>query len=70
MDSDSPQVHSPWMRIREASAYTRCGPKLIYRAVREGQLKAARLGRRRDLVFRQSWLDEFLEAGTTDEKPV
>jgi excisionase family DNA binding protein len=63
-------IASPWMRIREASAYVRCGPKLLYRSVREGKLKAVRLGGRRDLVFRQSWLDEFLEAGATTEKPV
>jgi len=50
------------MTVREAAAYSRCGVKTLYRAVRNGQLRAARVGGRRKLVLRRDWLDAHLEA--------
>lgn len=49
-----------WLKIREAAARARCGPKTIYRAVRSGQLRAVRLGGRRELRFLESWIDDWL----------
>lgn len=49
-----------WLTVREAAAHARCGPKSIYRAVRSGQLRAARIGGRRELRFLESWIDEWL----------
>lgn len=54
-------MSSPYLNAREAAARARCGVKLIYRAVADGQLRAARIGGRRLLVFREEWIDEFIE---------
>jgi len=64
----SQMSESPWIRVPAACSRARCGAKQIYRAVRSGELKAARIGRRGDIVTRVDWLDEFLErrAGAQD----
>jgi excisionase family DNA binding protein len=49
-----------WLKIVEAADRARCGPKTIYRAVRSGQLRAARIGGRRELRFLESWIDSWL----------
>ena len=49
-----------WLKIDEAADRARCGPKTIYRAVRSGQLRAARIGGRRELRFLESWIDCWL----------
>ena len=38
----------------------RCGSKLIYREVRAGRLRAARVGGRRELRLLDQWIDEWL----------
>jgi excisionase family DNA binding protein len=53
---------SPWWRVRDAARHARCGPKIIYRAVASGQLRAVRLGGRRELRLRPDWVDSWLEA--------
>jgi excisionase family DNA binding protein len=61
----SPFEHvSPWLTAREGAPYARCGVKRLYEAVRNGQLRAVRLGGRRELRFRREWLDEWLENTT------
>jgi excisionase family DNA binding protein len=52
---------SPWMTVREAARYVRCGPKVLYREIRAGRLRAARIGGRRELRIRSEWLDSWLE---------
>jgi excisionase family DNA binding protein len=49
-----------WLKVREAADRVRCGPKTIYRAVRSGQLRAARIGGRRELRFLESWIDHWV----------
>jgi excisionase family DNA binding protein len=49
-----------WLKVREAADRARCGPKTIYRAVRSGRLRAARIGGRRELRFLDSWIDLWL----------
>ena len=46
---------SPWLKLPEASAYARCGPKALRGAAKRGELKAARLGARGDLIFHRDW---------------
>jgi excisionase family DNA binding protein len=57
-----------WLKVGEAADRARCGPKTIYRAVRSGDLRAARVGGRRELRFLASWIDCWL-AGETTERP-
>lgn len=54
-----------WLVTTEAATRARVGLKTIFREVRAGRLKAARVGGRRELRFRPSWVDEWLEARST-----
>jgi hypothetical protein len=49
-----------WLKIRDAAERACCTPAKILRAVRSGQLQAARSTRTGNLVFLESWVDEWL----------
>ncbi len=49
----------PWIGVEEAAEYLRCKPQRIYDLVSQGRLEHRKDGRR--LLFRRSWLDEYLE---------
>ena len=53
---------TPWLTAAEAALRARCGVKLIYREVKRGRLRAARVGGRRDLRVLADWVDEWLSA--------
>jgi len=56
-----------WLTVREAAARARCGPKLIYREVSARRLRAAVIGGRRALRFRDAWIDDWLESQAPHE---
>ena len=62
--NDQPLV---WLTVKQAAARAQVEPGTIYKEVRAGRLRAARIGGRRDLRFREHYIDEWLEAST---KPV
>jgi excisionase family DNA binding protein len=49
-----------WLTIQEAAHRACCGPKTIRQAVRSGRLQAAYIGRRRELRFLETWIEEWL----------
>ena len=51
-----------WLTVKQAAARAQVGARLVYREVRAGRLRAARIGARRDLRFAPSWVDAWLEA--------
>jgi hypothetical protein len=51
---------SPWLRLREASAYAKRGRRVLRKAVQGGRLRAAVIGERRELIFRRDWIDAWL----------
>ena len=55
-----------WLTVDEAARYACCGKTTMYRAVRSGQLRVSRLGRRRALRFLESWIDDWLMAGCVE----
>jgi excisionase family DNA binding protein len=57
-------AESPWLTTQEAASRARCGVKVIYREVRKGKLKAAKLGGRHELRLRAAWVDAWLDAST------
>lgn len=56
---------SPWLDAGQGAAYARVSRKLLYRAVRTGRLRAARVGGRRQVRLRREWLDAFIEEHAT-----
>ena len=51
---------TPWLTVREAAQYARCGVKVLYKEIKEGRLKAARIGGRREFRLLSAWLDDWL----------
>ena len=50
-----------WMKIRgEATGYAHTSDKIIYAAIRRGELKAARIGAGRCVLTCEEWLDAWL----------
>src|SRR5207245_819444 len=54
-----------WLTVEEAAQRARCGVKTLYREVRSGRLRAARVGGRRELRLLSRWVDEWLVRSTT-----
>jgi excisionase family DNA binding protein len=55
------RIVTPWLTVREAAGRAKCGVKTVYREVRAGRLRAARIGGRRELRLRPEWIDEWLD---------
>jgi excisionase family DNA binding protein len=54
-----------WLTVRHAASRAAVSEGTIKREVRRGRLRAARVGGRRSLRFRPSWVDAWLETSTT-----
>ena len=54
-----------WLTPKEAAQQARCGVKTIYREVKAGRLRAARVGGRRELRIKPEWVDAWLERTAT-----
>jgi excisionase family DNA binding protein len=67
--ADVERVSAPivWLLASEAAERARVRVRTIYREVKAGRLKAARVGFRRELRFKAEWVDAWLEASA---KPV
>lgn len=58
----STDASSPWLDAGQGASYARVSRKLLYRAIRSGRLRAARVGGRRQVRLRREWIDAFIEA--------
>jgi excisionase family DNA binding protein len=54
------RVAPEWLTVKEAAARAKCSAGLIYLAVRQGRLRASRLGVRKDIRILDTWLDAWL----------
>jgi excisionase family DNA binding protein len=61
MMTEAMKTPSPWLTVAEAAQRARCGVKTLYREVRAGRLRAARIGGRRELRLRPEWVDAWLD---------
>jgi len=58
-----------WMKIGPACEHAgNLNHKLLYAAVEKGELKVARVGAGRNILFCDLWLDEWLIRSATDPK--
>ena len=53
---------SHWLTVREAAAWAKVSPGLIYLNIKLGRLRASRLGFRNDLRIKTEWLEAWIEA--------
>jgi len=58
--STSETSTSPWLTVKEGCQRARVGPKLFYREIRAGRLRAARIGGRREYRLLAEWIDDWL----------
>ena len=56
------QHETPWRTAAQGARRAQVGVKLVYREVKAGRLRAARVGGRRDIRIKDAWIDEWLEA--------
>jgi excisionase family DNA binding protein len=52
---------SPWLTAKEAAARAQVSISVIYHEVQAGRLRAAHIGGRRDLRFREAYIDAWLD---------
>lgn len=53
---------TPWLTAAQAARVAQVGLKTIYREIRAGRLRAARIGQRRDIRIHRDWIGLWLEA--------
>jgi excisionase family DNA binding protein len=59
------QPTSPWLKITEARQIAKVGARLLYREIKAGRLRSARIGSRRDIRIHRDWIDAWLIASST-----
>jgi excisionase family DNA binding protein len=55
-----PIPESPWMNAERAARYLSKGRDFVRREVQAGRLRAARIGKRGDILTRAEWLDDYV----------
>lgn len=55
----------PWLTLGQAAARVLVHEATLRREIRSGRLRHARVGGRKSIRLRRSWVDEWLEASTT-----
>ena len=66
IDPDRSQICDPaWLTLRQAASRAAVSEGTLKREVRRRRIRSARVGGRRCLRFRPSWIDAWLEASST-----
>ena len=58
-------VPDPWLRLSECAERVQAHPATLRREIASGRLRCARIGGRKSIRIRASWLDSWLEASST-----
>jgi hypothetical protein len=61
---------SPWRGVRQRAAELGIGPRSLYRAIQRGDLRAAPVNQRGDLLIHDDWIREWLEAKAKTVSPL
>ena len=62
---ETPDRSPVWLTVKQAATRAQVSIDTIYYEVRAGRLQAARIGGRRQLRFREEYIDRWLEASAT-----
>jgi excisionase family DNA binding protein len=54
-------IESPWLNLREAAKYIKRSPRFTASEIKNGRIRAARIGGRGEVLTKAAWLDEYLE---------
>jgi len=54
----------PWLTLRQGADRAHAHEATLRREIRAGRLRCARLGGRKNIRLRASWIDEWLEASS------
>jgi excisionase family DNA binding protein len=60
-----PVIETDWLTVAQARQIAQVGVKLIYREIKAGRLRAARIGNRRDIRIHRDWIAQWLERSAT-----
>jgi len=52
---------SPWLTVGESAAYARTGKRIVYQAIRSGDLRHVRVGGRKEIRVKADWITTWLE---------
>jgi excisionase family DNA binding protein len=51
---------TPWRTVPQVCKRAQVGPKVVYKEIKAGRLRAARIGGRRSLRIHDEWIDQWL----------
>lgn len=55
----------PWLTLQQSAVIVQAHEATLRREIRAGRLRCARVGGRKSIRLRRSWLDAWLENSTT-----
>ena len=65
MNTTDVPIIDPWLTLQQGAIRLQLHEATLRRAVKRGQLRAARVGGRKSIRLRASWLDAWLESSIT-----
>jgi hypothetical protein len=63
--ADAAAVQSPWLNLWQAAAYLFRGRRFVRKIISAGQLRAAVVGQKREILTRRDWCDQYVENQAT-----
>jgi excisionase family DNA binding protein len=57
----------PWLTVKDAALYTALSTDTIYTACERRELRHAKVGGRRAIRIKATWIDEWLERHASDK---
>jgi excisionase family DNA binding protein len=61
---EEPSTTYQWLTVKEAAERAKVGTGMIYLAIKQGRLRASRLGVRKDFRILESWVDAWISSAS------
>jgi excisionase family DNA binding protein len=65
MSTPDVPITDPWLRLEQCAARVQVHSATLRREIARGRLRCARVGGRKSIRVRASWLDTWLESSST-----